>query len=180
MACQSGRDAMTLGKRPIRRSRWRSRFRAVGRAWFHIWLETATKRLGFRRSLREVELGQEGTAMQTVRFAERPDTYGPLLVRRRNRGYEVADSARRELEEAGLLEAGSIRPTRAAQRRRREFLPHDGPLSRAAPCPVEAPPDRGSRSDRREPHRLSGTGRSGTDGGRVTRSVGGDESNITP
>jgi hypothetical protein len=41
-------------------------------------------------------------------------------------------SARRELERAGLLESGSIRPTRAAQRRRREFLPHDGPLSRAA------------------------------------------------
>ncbi len=41
-------------------------------------------------------------------------------------------SARRELEEAGLLEAGSTRPTRAARRRRREFLPHDGPLSRTA------------------------------------------------
>jgi hypothetical protein len=41
-------------------------------------------------------------------------------------------SARRELEEADLLEEGSFRPTRAARRRRREFLPHDGPLSRTA------------------------------------------------
>ena len=41
-------------------------------------------------------------------------------------------SARRELEEAGLLEEGSTRPTPASRRRRREFLPHDGPLSRAA------------------------------------------------
>jgi hypothetical protein len=41
-------------------------------------------------------------------------------------------SARRELERAGLLEEGSTRPTRAALRRRREFLPQDGPLSRAA------------------------------------------------
>lgn len=40
--------------------------------------------------------------------------------------------ARRELERAGLLEKGSSRPTREALRRRREFLPHDGPLSRAA------------------------------------------------
>ena len=40
--------------------------------------------------------------------------------------------ARRELERAGLLEEDSTRPTRAALRRRREFLPHDGPLSRAA------------------------------------------------
>ena len=40
--------------------------------------------------------------------------------------------ARRELERAGLLEKDSTRPTRAALRRRREFLPHDGPLSRAA------------------------------------------------
>ena len=41
-------------------------------------------------------------------------------------------SACRELEGAGLLETGSIRPTCAALRRRREFLPHDGPLSSAA------------------------------------------------
>jgi hypothetical protein len=41
-------------------------------------------------------------------------------------------SARRELEEAGLLKKGSTQPTRAALRRRREFLPHDGPLSRTA------------------------------------------------
>ncbi len=41
-------------------------------------------------------------------------------------------SARRELERAGLLEEGSTRPTRAALRRRREFLPHEGPLSKAA------------------------------------------------
>jgi hypothetical protein len=41
-------------------------------------------------------------------------------------------SARRELERAGLLEEDSIRPTRAARHRCREFLPHDGPLSRAA------------------------------------------------
>src|SRR5277367_3026749 len=40
--------------------------------------------------------------------------------------------ARRELERAGLLEEDSTGPTRAALRRRREFLPHDGPLSRAA------------------------------------------------
>jgi hypothetical protein len=40
--------------------------------------------------------------------------------------------AGRELERAGLLEEDSTRPTRAALRRRREFLPHDGPLSRAA------------------------------------------------
>jgi hypothetical protein len=41
-------------------------------------------------------------------------------------------SACRELERAGLLEKDSTRPTRAALRRRREFLPHDGPLSKAA------------------------------------------------
>jgi hypothetical protein len=41
-------------------------------------------------------------------------------------------SAPRELERAGLLEEGSTRPTRGALRRRREFLPHKGPLSRAA------------------------------------------------
>jgi hypothetical protein len=41
-------------------------------------------------------------------------------------------SARRELQRAGLLEEDSIRPTRAALRRRWEFLPHHGPLSRAA------------------------------------------------
>src|SRR5438105_3995582 len=41
-------------------------------------------------------------------------------------------SARRELESAGLLEGDSTRPTREALRRRREFLPHDGPPSRAA------------------------------------------------
>jgi hypothetical protein len=40
--------------------------------------------------------------------------------------------ARRELERAGLVEEDSICPTRAAWRRRREFLPHDGPLSKAA------------------------------------------------
>jgi hypothetical protein len=40
--------------------------------------------------------------------------------------------ARRELERAGLLEEDSTRPTRAALRRSREFLPHVGPLSRAA------------------------------------------------
>ena len=45
---------------------------------------------------------------------------------------EQTARGRRELEEAGLLEAGSTRPTRAALRRRREFLPHDGPLSRFA------------------------------------------------
>jgi hypothetical protein len=45
---------------------------------------------------------------------------------------ERTDCGRRELEEAGLLEAGSIRPTHTARRRRREFLPHDGPMSRAA------------------------------------------------
>jgi hypothetical protein len=43
-----------------------------------------------------------------------------------------AISARRELERAGLLEADSTRPTREALRRRREFLPHDGSLSRSA------------------------------------------------
>jgi hypothetical protein len=52
-------------------------------------------------------------------------------------GEEIAStsgliSARRELESAGLFEEGSTRPTRAARRRRREFLPHEGPLSRAA------------------------------------------------
>ncbi len=41
-------------------------------------------------------------------------------------------AARRELEREGLLREGSTRPTRAALRRRREFLPQDGPLSRAA------------------------------------------------
>jgi hypothetical protein len=41
-------------------------------------------------------------------------------------------SARQELERAGLLEEGSTRPTREPLRRRREFLPHEGPLSRAA------------------------------------------------
>jgi hypothetical protein len=41
-------------------------------------------------------------------------------------------SARRELERAGLLKEDSTRPTPAAHRRRREFLPHGGPLSRAA------------------------------------------------
>src|SRR5689334_14423074 len=40
--------------------------------------------------------------------------------------------ARRELERAGLLEEDSTRPTRAARRRRREFLPPEGPLSPAA------------------------------------------------
>ncbi len=43
-----------------------------------------------------------------------------------------AISACRELEQAGLLEEGSTQPTGAALRRRREFLPHFGPLSRAA------------------------------------------------
>lgn len=43
-----------------------------------------------------------------------------------------AISARRELECAGLLETDSGRPTPEALRRRREFLPHDGPLSEAA------------------------------------------------
>src|SRR5947209_8072210 len=43
-----------------------------------------------------------------------------------------AISACRELERAGLLEKDSTRPTRLALRRIREFLPHDGPLSRAA------------------------------------------------
>ncbi len=41
-------------------------------------------------------------------------------------------SARRELERAGLLEEGSTQPTRAALRRRGDFVPHEGPLSRAA------------------------------------------------
>src|SRR5262245_42032249 len=41
-------------------------------------------------------------------------------------------TAREELEQAGLLKKGSTLPTHAALRRRREFLPHDGPLSRAA------------------------------------------------
>jgi hypothetical protein len=41
-------------------------------------------------------------------------------------------SACRELERAGLLEKNSTRPTCEALRRRREFLPHDGPLSEAA------------------------------------------------
>ncbi len=41
-------------------------------------------------------------------------------------------AARRELQRAGLLEEDSTRPTPTAHRRRREFLPHGGPLSRAA------------------------------------------------
>ena len=38
----------------------------------------------------------------------------------------------RELERAGLLGKNSMRPTCEALRRRREFVPHDGPLSDAA------------------------------------------------
>ncbi len=41
-------------------------------------------------------------------------------------------SACRELERAGLLEKDSMQPTLEALRRRREFLPHGGPLSEAA------------------------------------------------
>jgi hypothetical protein len=47
-------------------------------------------------------------------------------------GMTVTNSARRELERAGLLERCSHRPTPEALRRHREFLPHDGPLSEAA------------------------------------------------
>ena len=46
-------------------------------------------------------------------------------------------SACRELERAGLLEKDSMQPTREALGRRREFLPHDGPLSRAASAQLE-------------------------------------------
>ena len=60
--------------------------------------------------------------------AEVSQVNGGLIARDLNK---VA-AARRELHCAGLLEEDSTRPTPAAHRRRREFLPHRGPLSRAA------------------------------------------------
>jgi hypothetical protein len=60
-----------------------------------------------------------------------------MLMVRCLHGEEIEETerttrARRELERAGLLEAGSTHPTPEASRRRREFLPHDGPLSEGA------------------------------------------------
>jgi hypothetical protein len=72
--------------------------------------------------------GKEGPAMPCALSRN-----ARMLMVRCLYGEEIEETegttrARRELERAGLLEAGSTHPTAEASRRR-EFLPHDGPLS---------------------------------------------------